>query len=346
MKNLKIAFLSRDLPKQHPNGVSCQVDLLANELCRKGHDVTVFSLDEKPNNSIYKIVNPPSPVKENRFYRLFKPALFFAAQDYSSFDIIHAHGDDYLLKSKKPIVRTFYGSALWEAIYDNRIKYRIRQLFFYPLEWISAVKSNKSIGISKTTKSAIPIIDCIIPCAVDTNLFKQNDNKTDFPSILFVGNLSGRKRGWELVKIFKEEVLPFNPDAVLYLVASEIVPEMPNIKVLSSISSSDLSRLYQQCWILCATSTYEGFGVPVIEAFASGTAVISFRNKGSKEIISHYKNGILCNLKDMGVNIRFLINNKEQRKSFINAGIDSVKDFSIQVIAQKHERIYEQVLFA
>lgn len=339
-----IAFLSRDLPSEHPNGVSVQVHLLANELCRQGNPVTVFTRDPKPRDALYQTVQDKDSSSRGRIFRLFRPAYFFAGQNYSSFDIIHAHGDNYLLRTSKPIVRTFYGSALWEAWYDHRPFYRARQAIFYPLEWLSHFRSSYSVGISVATQRAIPRIQKIIPCGVDPVLFHSNGAKTPSPTILFVGNLSGRKRGWQLIDIFHKKIHSLSCSARLLLVTPEKVPHTPCIETYRVVSQGQLADLFRKSWILCVTSTYEGFGVPVIEAMASGTAVIATDNMGVREVLQHKKNGIICELPRVGDWINRLIQDHDLRKRLVQEGSRKAQDYSIQKIAEQYMEVYEQLI--
>ncbi len=343
MNNLSIAFLSRDLPSEHPNGVSCQVDILAEELVKKGHKVTIFSLDKKPDDASYDVITKNN-TSSNKIKRLFEPAIFFRKQNFDKYDIIHAHGDNYLIKTTKPVIRTFYGSALLEAIHDKRILYRLRQGIFYLLEWASAMRSDINVGISKSTKTAIPIIDKIIPCAVDTNFFQPKNKKTNEPSILFVGNMSGRKRGWELLNIFTKQIKPALPSSKLMLVTSEKVESKAGVEVYNKPSRIKMLELYQQAWIVCVTSSYEGFGVPAIEALASGTPVVSTYNSGSKEVITHGKDGILCRLSKVGMHIKRLLKDKKLRMALEKEGIKKAKEFSIKNISNHYENLYRQLL--
>ena len=344
MNKLSIAFLSRDLPEDHPNGVSWQVNLLANELSLRGHRVTVFSMDTKPAEALYNVVSHKSGSRKGKLRRLFIPAYFFSRQNFSEFDIIHAHGDNYLLHTNKPVVRTFYGSALWESIYDNRTAYRIRQAIFYPLEWIMAMRSTVNVGISQATGKAVPFVKTIIPCGVDTEKFKPGNKKFSEPSILFIGNLSGRKRGWQLVDAFLKHVVPAFPTAKLHIVTQEAITAKPNIIIHKKISSTDLQNLLRQVWIVCITSTYEGFGVPALEAFACGTAVISTRNAGAVEIIQNNDNGVLCEISEIGIWINRLLADGKLRKRLSKAGAESAQKYSIQNIEKEYELIYEKLL--
>jgi glycosyltransferase involved in cell wall biosynthesis len=220
----------------------------------------------------------------------------------------------------------------------------MRQMLFYPLEWLAGAKSSCCIGISKITTKALPFIHRIIPCGVDTDLFKGEGIKSVHPTILFVGNLSGRKQGWKIIEIFLKEVLPKVPSAQLVFVTKEKIFSHPNIKIYSSLSAFDLAGVYKSAWMVCSTSLYEGFGVPILEAYASGTPVISTPHHGAKEIIRHETDGILCKLDKMGEWIYQMIQNTCLRKQMEIAGLKRSKDFSIEAIAKTYEKVYENQL--
>jgi glycosyltransferase involved in cell wall biosynthesis len=48
-----------------------------------------------------------------------------------------------------------------------------------------------------------------------------------------------------------------------------------DIRVLGQISDEDLAALYQACTVFCYPSLYEGFGLPLLEAMASGAACVT-----------------------------------------------------------------------
>jgi glycosyltransferase involved in cell wall biosynthesis len=51
------------------------------------------------------------------------------------------------------------------------------------------------------------------------------------------------------------------------------------------VRSSELTELYQQASLVAVTSRYEGFGLPAVEAMASGTPVVAFDNSSLPEVI-------------------------------------------------------------
>jgi glycosyltransferase involved in cell wall biosynthesis len=48
-----------------------------------------------------------------------------------------------------------------------------------------------------------------------------------------------------------------------------------NVRVLGQVPDEDLAALYQACTVFCYPSLYEGFGLPLLEAMASGAACVT-----------------------------------------------------------------------
>jgi glycosyltransferase involved in cell wall biosynthesis len=55
-------------------------------------------------------------------------------------------------------------------------------------------------------------------------------------------------------------------------------------KWLGYVPGTDLVALYQLCTVFCYVSLYEGFGLPVVEALASGAVVVTSDNSGTAEV--------------------------------------------------------------
>lgn len=341
--NLSIAFLSRDLPSLHPNGASCQVHLLANALTARGHRLTVISRDPAPSDAGYKVVSD-NRNRSGAWFRLFRPAVFFARQDYTGFDLIHAHGDDFLVWPPQPKVRTFYGSALWEAIYDNRPLYRMRQALFYVLEWISLANAGVGVGISRISQRALPAIRHVIPCCADERLYRCKGPKSTAPTILFVGHLSGRKRGDLLLRAFSQHILRAHPAARLMLATSERIGPMPGVEIHVKPTFDQLVDLYNKAWVVCSTSTYEGFGVPIIEAWAANTPIVSTPHQGARELIRHDSDGLLAEPAQLGAVLARVLEEKDLRTKLAAAGRLRAEALTPGRIAEEYEGVYRALL--
>lgn len=56
-----------------------------------------------------------------------------------------------------------------------------------------------------------------------------------------------------------------------------------DVEVLGQVSDEQLSKIMAAAYVLIYPSLYEGFGLPILEAMQSGTAVITSNNNGLKE---------------------------------------------------------------
>ena len=339
---MNIAFFSKHLPSDHPNGVSVQVHRLADALTDRNHLVTVHTFSPPVTNAKYQH-HLLKPLPRSRIRRKFHPAFQFRKIKHKQFDIMHYHGDDYLCRGSQKRVRTFYGSARDEALHAATPDRFFYQGLFHLFELLSCQKKGTLVGISESTCRSLPKVKQYIPCCVPTDLFTPGSGKTPHPSILFIGDFNSRKRGNALLKVFSSSILPRYPDCTLTVVGPESCSG-PNIIYAGCCNENDLIGLYRKSWLFCMPSSYEGFGVPLLEAMACDTAVVATENPGSEEIIVHRKNGLLCKLRNLGDTIKECIENTHLRNEIIDNGRSFVKKFDSKTCAERYEEIYIRVL--
>ena len=325
-------------PSRRAGGVGYQVHLLATVLVRRGHDVTAFVSDEVPAAVAYRCVPVARP--RGRAMRVLGVGRQFARLDLSGFDVVHAHGDDWCFGGR-PRVRTFYGSALMEAVTETRWLRRCAQAFYYGLEWVSSANPH-SVAISQRTRRYLPLVRRVVPCAYDPLVFFPGRERTVDPSILFVaGTMAGRKRGSLLLRNF-EEVRSAVPSARLTIVSNDCVVQ-EGVTCVSHLDASTLADLYRSHWILCSTSAYEGFGVPYIEALASGLPVVTTPNHGAAEVLQDGKLGVLADPDRLGRALISLIGDENRRGELAAAGVEAAKPYSVEVVAAQYEAMYQEV---
>lgn len=334
-----IAFFSKYLPSDKPSGVSVQVHRLAQQLVKNGHAVTCFSFSPAPADAIYNVVQLEWKTQSPLLRKLF-PAIAFRNVCVKSFDIVHYHGDDYLCGGSSRRVRTFYGSALNEALHAATVSRFIYQALFYFFEWISCFKKGKLAGISCATAKSLPCVRSVIYCSVPLDVYTPDENsKTVNPSLLFLGDLDSRKRGRLLVDVFHREILKKFPDCTLTIIGPQPCSGK-NIEYIGNCTEQELIRLYQKSWICCMPSSYEGFGVPVIEAFACGCAVVATINSGVSEVVTHKVNGMVCTRETLGATVNEVLECSELRSSLIRNGKRSACSFATEKITGEYEGVY------
>lgn len=117
-----------------------------------------------------------------------------------------------------------------------------------------------------------------------------------------------------------------------------------NVMRLGFVPDEDIVALYNLATVYCQPSLYEGFGLPILESFASGTPVAAARTQALVEI-----GGNACqyfdpkDLKDMTKKISELMANQNLRKDLIGKGNEKVKDFSWDKTAKETYEIYTKI---
>lgn len=114
---------------------------------------------------------------------------------------------------------------------------------------------------------------------------------------------------------------------------------------LDKVSMEELAAIYKLAEIFVYPSVFEGFGIPVIEALFSGTAVITSNTSSLPEAggnDSLYINP--NNVEDLKAKILFLWNNEAERTRRAEKGFQYAQKFSDENIAHELMKVYQEVL--
>lgn len=338
---MNIAMISYYLPSENKIGSGYQAHYMANALARRGHLVTMFSPVSRPADALYQ--HELVPVG-NRM-RIFRFARNLRRVDWARFDVLHAHGEDYLLYTRKhPVhVRTMHGSCLAEALHVPRFKEKIRMLFLGLTEVGAWLAADATVGVSQNTCRSYPWIKRAILNGVDTAAFHPAAEKEVDPTILFVGTYQNRKRGKLLMDAFAATIRPQLPDAKLWMVCSD-APAAPGVEVLGKLSTTELADRFRRAWVFCLPSSYEGFGVPYIEAMASGTPVVATPNPGAREVLDNGKFGLITEPENLGATLWNLLQSPQERARLTSLGLERSRIFAWDAIAAQYESLYDRLL--
>jgi phosphatidyl-myo-inositol alpha-mannosyltransferase len=338
--SLRIAMSSYYLPSDSKMGVGHQAHALANALVARGHDVTMFSSSPPTAEALYRTVTVPlsGSLRTLRFARRIR------AVDWSTFDVFHAHNGDFLTWGSQapPHIRTVHGSSLSEAIHITGMRNRAAMTYYAACETIATLAADEAVAVSRSTQRWLPWLRTSIPNGVDLTNFAPGEKSAE-PSILFVGTYHRRKRGRLLTEVFERDVRPRFPDAELWMVADD-VPASGGVRVLGRVSHTELCARYRQAWLFCLPSTYEGFGIPYIEAMASGTAVVATPNEGALEVTEHGRYAAIADAAELGQALIRLLGSSRERERLADAALRHVRRFDLERVASAYETLYRRVL--
>jgi phosphatidylinositol alpha-mannosyltransferase len=342
---VKIAVFSYRLPVsgEKRGGIERVAHDLADGLARRGHEVTVWSHDPAPAGARYTVA--PLPWKAftstwlgRRVTMGYLGNLLALLPRYGDADLILAHGDSLLLPLRgKRVIRVMHGSALAEAKSATNPLRALMQAGIYVQELATAM-TQTSVGVSANTKSANRFIRRVIPNGIDLRRFHPGNEKSARPSILFVGTLSGRKRGTFMLDCFAKEIRPRWPDAVLHMVAPR-GPWGEGVEYHEGPDNDELAELYRRAWVFASPSTYEGFGLPYLEALASGTPVVATPNPGSLEILEKGAFGLLAPDQTFGHTVAELLSDPARREQLASAGLRRAAEYSLEETVRRYEEL-------
>ncbi len=174
--------------------------------------------------------------------------------------------------------------------------------------------------------------------------------------VLFVGAMQPRKNINRLIEAF--ELYKANGDgANLVLVSgngwreNEIMKRikssfaLKNIHVLKNVPYRDLTGLYWNASVFVLVSMSEGFGLPILEAMACGTPVLTSNSTALAEIA--HDASIMIDPKDgnaISNGLEKILTDSQTKKQLIEAGFDRVITFSWDKCAEETAKVIEGVV--
>jgi glycosyltransferase involved in cell wall biosynthesis len=219
----------------------------------------------------------------------------------SNVDIFHST-DHYIPKLKKvPSIATIHDAIPFEHPEWVSSKYRF---LICPAFKKSASWADRVITVSNYSRDKIEEyfeIDrsriSVVPNGVDQRWFNSVDREDlgqiwtklglKKSYIIFVGTLQPRKNVERLIQAYKNLPLPFRDSFDLLIVGRtgwgcksliSLLGEQPKdgpIRWLDDIDNSTLEGLVKGASCMAFPSLAEGFGLPILEAFASGVVVLT-----------------------------------------------------------------------
>ena len=247
--------------------------------------------------------------------------------------------------------------------------------FYFKFFIKQACKSVDNIlAISDNTKKdLLNLVNCdpekitVTSLGVDGKYFKnwsdieleKTKQKYDLPEnfILFMGLIEPRKNVPLLIRAYLNFVDHFDNNYHLVIagrwgwesknILGEIDchPQKSKIHFLGYVEESEKPALYQLANIFVYPSMYEGFGLPVLEAMASGTPVITTNISSMPEIVRD--NGLLIEPNDQQAlenAIMTLVNDSSSRDSYSIKGKIKAHEFSWENTVNQTLFAYEKVL--
>ncbi|PIQ77128.1 hypothetical protein COV82_06030 [Candidatus Peregrinibacteria bacterium CG11_big_fil_rev_8_21_14_0_20_46_8] len=119
-----------------------------------------------------------------------------------------------------------------------------------------------------------------------------------------------------------------------------------SVRFTGHVPDNDIVLLYNAAMMYVLPSFYEGFGLPALEAFASGVPVCASETSSIPEVCGR-DNAIFFNphdVHDMAAKMAELTKSEETRKKYRERGFERVKEFSWDKMARETLEVYSEAL--
>jgi alpha-1,3-rhamnosyl/mannosyltransferase len=198
----------------------------------------------------------------------------------------------------------------------------------------------------------------VAPYGVDPRFTPTKDRSfPDPPYVLHMGEFDPRKGHSEAFEVVARladaglphrlkvagRIVPWTEPQIRALVAAS--PRPDRVDLLGYVDDELMPGLYSGASALLVTSRYEGFGLPALEAMATGTPVVAFSNSSITEVVAD--GGILIRDGDVEAfanEIISLLRSEDRWATVSERGIERARLFTWARSAEVHAYAYDAAL--
>lgn len=341
LKIAQIAPLWFPIPPKKYGGTERIIYYLAEELVKRGHQVTLFASDNSKTRAKLISVTKKGLIEQgipwhDWLWNNFNHSRAFEMA--KNFDVLHCHwnilGAFFQRFVKTPVLHTFHNTPIST---DHRWK-----IFDYYKKDLNVV------FLSKNQQKRSPIKfkkEWVVYNGIDISKFFFKEKSDNF--LLWVGRICPDKAPDIAIKVAKKlgmnlilagQLQPMYQDYF----KKEIKPYLSQkIKYVGELTQKKLNLLYGKAKALLYPALWqEPFGLIIVEAMACGTPVIAFKKGSLPEIIKDKKTGfIVKDVNEMTKAVKLV--DKIKRK---DCRLRAEKYFTLQKMVNNYEKVYNEII--
>jgi glycosyltransferase involved in cell wall biosynthesis len=228
------------------------------------------------------------------------------------------------------------------------IKRHLLNLFWYqlPVRRVASVTTISEFSrssIERIVRTNTPIT--VIPVAISRGFHRKPVTPLgSFPTVLLVGTREHKnvERTADALKGLKCKILIIG----CLTPRQEQVLKQTGCKIenIANAQQTEVVDAYQRADLLCFCSTYEGFGMPILEAHESGVPVVTSNVASMPEVAGEA--ALLVNpycARSIREGVVAILSNDSLRQSLIRAGFRNAIRYSRDEVANRYLSLYERI---
>lgn len=351
------------------------------ELKRRGHEPELFMFFNRPTDKNKRIVsfltecgikvyevynhNTFSPILIYKFFRLLKKEKY----DLVHSNLVHADflvgGTKFFLKRKLRVLSVKHGyHPAYQAKYGADFRYIKRNLFYW-IERFSSGIANYNVTISKGLYNVFTEGGIVKPSKIRNIYYgltlKEPVEKTATVTIpegdyaLIIGRLVGFKGHKYLIEAW-QKVQAKLPSFRLYIAGEGgCHAELEELVASYGLQESVLflghvpnpHPLIENCAFTLITSTWEGFGLILLESWLHKKAIVAFDVPALNEVIDDRENGFLVpfkNTDELAEKIIWMHQHPETAAAMGEKGYEKLSSYyTLKRMTDETEEVFELI---
>jgi glycosyltransferase involved in cell wall biosynthesis len=361
-----------DTRKIHDFGIGTYIRNLLRQLARIDRDTEYVLLCREPDVGIAAQLGP-------NFRGVVAPS-----PNYSLREQIHVpwvlrrerpdvyHAPHYVLP---PAVRCRSVVTIHDCIhlmFPQYLPNRVAYAYARASMWAAARRSNRILTVSEASKRDIlnlfnvkPEKVVVVYNAIDEHFSATPSDEhvarireryqLDHKFVLYVGNIKPHKNLVRLIEAFSQ--LRRTHDDLKLLIIGDEISKLPalrravhrhklhkHVRFLGYLKDDTLTVLYRLASVFVFPSLYEGFGLPPLEAMASGTPVVTSNVSSLPEVTGNA--AVLVDPYDVESiedGMRRVLDDPKLAEELRLKGLQRAREFSWERSVEKTQRVYREV---
>lgn len=186
----------------------------------------------------------------------------------------------------------------------------------------------------------------LIPCGYDDETYKKLPEIKREDNVLlglgrrfFMKNFDFSFRSWQALGDKR-------PNFWLYGFESDMKALDPKIKYFTKPSNKEVNELFNKATVFVQTSRHEGFGLPTLEAMASGTPIVCTDYHGNRDFCRDGKNCLMVehdNDEQLTAAYQKLFNDPKLRERLGKEAMQTAKAYRWGVVIDQVEEFYKKL---